>query len=394
MAGLAAARHLQTAGRTVLVIDSNDEPGGRVRSHRIDGLTLDLGFQLLNPAYPEAQHMLDLRALQLRPFTPGVRVRTSSGTHTVVDPFRAPNTIATTVASIPGTRWQQARFGAYAASLAVGTGARLQHRTDGTAEGALQGFGDITSQILRPFLSGVLFDDSLTTSRRLVDVFMRSFIRGTPAVPALGMGAIATQLSTGVALSLNETVRLVTPTSVTTDQRIINARAVLVASDPLTAARLIPELRVPVMRSGTTWWHRAPLPIEAINNGMPILTVDPERRGPLVNTVVMNAAAPEYAPDGFSLIASTAIGTADHSPADISRHLDYLYEMDTSRWEVVAVQQIAQTVPVFPVGTPFRKPTQVSSGVFVAGDHRDTPSIQGALVSGRRAAAAIQHRLA
>jgi hypothetical protein len=74
--------------------------------------------------------------------------------------------------------------------------------------------------------------------------------------------------------------------------------------------------------------------------------------------------------------------------------LKYLYEINTSRWDVVAVQKMAQTVPAFPVGTPFRKPTQLSSGIFVAGDHRDTPSLQGALVSGRRAAAAIKLALA
>jgi hypothetical protein len=35
---------------------------------------------------------------------------------------------------------------------------------------------------------------------------------------------------------------------------------------------------------------------------------------------------------------------------------------------------------------PFRRPMLVGDGLVVAGDHRDTSSIQGALVSGRRAA--------
>jgi predicted NAD/FAD-dependent oxidoreductase len=36
-----------------------------------------------------------------------------------------------------------------------------------------------------------------------------------------------------------------------------------------------------------------------------------------------------------------------------------------------------------------RKPVELGDGLFVAGDHRDTASIQGAMVSGRRAADAI-----
>jgi predicted NAD/FAD-dependent oxidoreductase len=40
-----------------------------------------------------------------------------------------------------------------------------------------------------------------------------------------------------------------------------------------------------------------------------------------------------------------------------------------------------------------RRPVALGDGVFVCGDHRDTPSIQGALVSGRRAAAAVHEAL-
>jgi len=37
-----------------------------------------------------------------------------------------------------------------------------------------------------------------------------------------------------------------------------------------------------------------------------------------------------------------------------------------------------------------RQPVRLSDGLFIAGDHRDTASIQGALVSGRRAATAVR----
>ena len=394
MAGLAAARHLMAAKKNVIVIESNSTPGGRVRSEVIDGVTVDYGFQLLNPAYPEAVRMLDFKALNLRAFTPGVRVRSPHGTRTLVDPFRSPRATLATAKSVPGSRVEQMRFASYMTDLAKGYGRQLQYRKDGTARDAFGNFSDIRDEVLAPFLSGVLFDDSMTTSRRLVDVLLRSFIRGTPAVPAAGMGQIAWQLSRGIPLSLNEAAIRVTPTSVTTNARTLTARAVLVATDPITSARLIPGLPIPQMRSGTTWWHRAPVPVTSLNSGLPILTVDPGRNGPLVNTVVMNAAAPEYASTDQALIASTALGTGQHSSAEIGKHLSYLYEANTARWEIVAVQSMAQTVPAFEVGTPFRQPTRLDSGIFVAGDHRDTPSLQGALVSGRRAAAAITYTLA
>ena len=74
LAGLAAARTLHRAGVQVQVLEAQDCVGGRVRTDRVDGLTLDRGFQLLNPAYPEAERVLDLKALQLRPLAAGVIV--------------------------------------------------------------------------------------------------------------------------------------------------------------------------------------------------------------------------------------------------------------------------------------------------------------------------------
>jgi predicted NAD/FAD-dependent oxidoreductase len=38
---------------------------------------------------------------------------------------------------------------------------------------------------------------------------------------------------------------------------------------------------------------------------------------------------------------------------------------------------------------PLRRRVRLERGLYVCGDHRDTSSIQGALVSGRRAAAEV-----
>ena len=50
---------------------------------------------------------------------------------------------------------------------------------------------------------------------------------------------------------------------------------------------------------------------------------------------------------------------------------------------------IAAALPHQPPPLALRQPARLASGVFIAGDHRDTASIQGALVSGRRAADAV-----
>ena len=61
---------------------------------------------------------------------------------------------------------------------------------------------------------------------------------------------------------------------------------------------------------------------------------------------------------------------------------------DVARYDVV--EGVPDQRP--PMGR-FRRVVRLEPGLFVCGDHRDSGSIQGALVSGRRAAAAVLHDL-
>jgi hypothetical protein len=107
--------------------------------------------------------------------------------------------------------------------------------------------------------------------------------------------------------------------------------------------------------------------------------------GPLANTVVM----PEgHAPPGRALVSSTVVGAARPEP-EIRRELGRIYGVPTEGWELVRTDEVRGALPAFPAGRPLRSPVALGDGLFVAGDHRDTPSQQGALVSGRRAAEAV-----
>jgi predicted NAD/FAD-dependent oxidoreductase len=74
-------------------------------------------------------------------------------------------------------------------------------------------------------------------------------------------------------------------------------------------------------------------------------------------------------------------------PAVRSR-LAVLYDVPTGEWEHVSTYDLPQALPAMPAPHDFRKPVR-HGDVFVCGDHRDTSSIQGALVSGERAAVAV-----
>ena len=103
LAGLSAARSLQAAGRSVVVLEASDGVGGRVRTDVIDGFRLDRGFQVLLTAYPEVERQLDLAALRPCAFDPGSRVWLGKRMYTLGDPTRRPGMLlSSAVAPVGG----------------------------------------------------------------------------------------------------------------------------------------------------------------------------------------------------------------------------------------------------------------------------------------------------
>jgi hypothetical protein len=208
-------------------------------------------------------------------------------------------------------------------------------------------------------------------------------------VPAGGMRRIPGQLAAGLPGGVVHTGVRVTRLrdgAVDTQQGPVRAPTVLVATDPVTAAALLPGLPAPPMHGVTTVYHAAPEPPTA----EPILLLDGERAGPVVNSVVLTNAAPTYSPDTRALVSTSVLGADPPDDAALRRELERLYGVSTAGWEHLATVPVRHALPAAPPPLgDLRRPVDLGNGRYVAGDHRDTPSIQGAMVSGRRAATAV-----
>ncbi len=395
LAGLNAARRLHRAGLSVVVLEASDAVGGRVRTDTVDGLLLDRGFQLLNPCYPRARSDLDLAALDLRMFQAGAVVGRGAGRFVVADPLRSPRDLPADLRLPVGSLRAKAGFLRWAATVGFGPARRIKAGADRSLADELsrRGLdGPLVESVVRPFLAGVLGEDELRTSRRFAELLIRSFVRGTPGVPATGMQAIPDQLASALppgTVRLNSAVTSVEPGIVRCAAGEYHARAVIVAADPIAAAGLT-GLPAPAMNALTTFYHLA----SSSPAQRRLLHLDGDRRGPVVNTAVLTDVAPGYAP-GRALIASSVLGTDSSAAMErrVRAQAGLVYGVDAGEWEHVTTYAIPHALPAMPPGTPLRKAVHLRDGLYVAGDHRDTASQQGALASGHRAAGAVLRQL-
>ena len=395
LAGLAAATTLSAAGRTVVVLESSDGVGGRVRTDHVDGFLLDRGFQIMLTAYPEAHRQLDLDALDMRPFEPGAMIRWGGKFHTVSDPFRRPASVfGTALTPVIGVA-DKLRVAQLRQRVLRGTGRQLATDPETTTLEHLKGMGfsdAAVDRLFRPLFGGIQLDPDLQTTSRMFDLIYRCLAKGDAGVPAAGMGAIPAQLAAKLPPS---TVRLSTPVAqvdghgvMTADGQRIDAGAVVVATEGPAAARLLDRPDV-AGHSVSCCWFAAPTPPV---KGAALL-LDGDGTGPALNVAMMTGAAPSYSSDGRALIAAACPGTHDDSLGQaVTAQLRGWWGAQVDGWELLRTDHIAHAQPAQDVPFTMKKSVRVADGLFVAGDHRDTASIQGALFSGRRCAEAVLGR--
>lgn len=395
LAGLRCARVLQDAGHAVVVLEAADAVGGRIRTDRVDGFLVDRGFQLLNPAYPAVRRWVDVDALGLQGFGAAVAAVTESGTSVLGHPLRAPGLLPGTVRTAlahPGEVAGVLRW--VAPLLRPRPRARLSEVLAGRAdvdraEALDRAGGDgLLRRVVDRFLAGVLLEDDGSTADRFALLLAWMFARGVPSLPVAGMQALPEQLAAplGDRVRLGHRVEDVAGTSVTAADRTWTARQVVVATDG-PRARELTGIEAPATKGVvTTWWSAPDAP------SSDLLHVDARRdpRGPLVNAAVVSRAAPSYAPPGRHLVQGSALLGPGRVPDEgvVRRHAGDLLGVDPSRWEVVARHEVPDALPAQPAPYSATRPVRVGE-LVVCGDHRDTGSIQGALVSGQRAAEAV-----
>jgi phytoene dehydrogenase-like protein len=406
LAGLAAARTLTGSGRSVLLLEAGDRPGGRVATDGLEGFQIDRGFQVYLEAYPEGRRQLDLASLDFGWFEPGALVAENGKLREVSDPWRRPvaavkSLLSGTVGFGDGLRVARLRSrvladfrsGKLDPQRPVASGERSTREFL-----AASGFSDaFIARFFAPFFGGVFLEHGLETSESIFGFTFAMFALGRAGLPAGGMGAIPRQLAAGLPAGVLRTgarVERVAPGVVALEGgETISARSVVVATDGDVAARLLPG----VVALPRAWKSTRMLAFAAPKSPLerPILVVGSDARGAIDNLTVPSDVAAGYAPPGAALVLVTVLPECTLSDADaisaVKREAAKLFGTGVQAWRHLETVHVPKSLPDETPAARQRRPAgpRVADGLFVAGDWCTSGSINGALASGRVAAETI-----
>lgn len=398
LAGLSCARHLLDHGVEAIVLEAGDGVGGRVRTDVVDGFLLDRGFQLLRTAYPEARSLLDYRALELHPFEPSALIRVDGRFVRLTDPFRQPLAALGAALAPVGSVRDKLRLARLRRRALREDLATMLARPEAPTRGALAWYGfspAMVERLFRPLFSSVLMDPGLATSSRMFELALRMLAMGRAALPSRGMAAIPEQLAAGLTSGVHlrwAAAKVERGKLTLAGGEPLRPRAVVVATDGPSASWLLGERVLPPPGSVPVtclYFATEHPPLDE-----PILVLNGEGSGPVSHCCVPSAVSPTYAPAGRHLVSVSVLGKiepGDELERAVVGHLADWFGSGVLGWDLLAIYRIEHAQPAQPVGAldPPERPVRLEPGLYLCGDHRDHASINGALASGRRAAAAV-----
>jgi len=429
----------------VVLLEASPTVGGRVQSDATDdGYILDRGFAVFLEEYPNSKALLDYDALDLCRFDPGALVKLpgKSGLSRVADPLRQPKRLLDAAMSPVGTIKDKARLVPLLIHVMTKSIDEIfaEEETDTLtclkvrwrfSESFIQNF-------LSPFLEGIYLTPLNQQSSRMFHFVFKMFSIGNVSLPRRGIGAVSEQLaakaeSCGVDIRTNCAVDRIRVeqeeegfTITTMDNRAVHADNIVLATDVKSATRMISSMEGHhdmvdfddeiIERSvGCLYYSfdsEAPLdePILVLNGVQERGT----RESPINNVCFPSVVCSDYSPRGSNLCSVSILestlaefdGKDDELDAAVRIQLSGWFPshadaiVDPEKWRLKKIYRIEGAQPAqygcsYPANTnggmdatSFRG-TKLPRGMFLAGDHISTSSLNGALGSGVNAGKAI-----
>lgn len=391
ISGLIAALELEKQGFSPVVLERNNEVGGRVVSQFVEEWPMDIGFQVVLTAYPAVQEYLDLNALDLFEFRPGAAVFQDGKMGILGDPLRHLPFLWKTLAN-PNIglrdKWLTYRLQREVKRLTID---QLFQEPEQDTVSWLRSYGFSRAAIdyfFRPFFSGIFLEKELSTSSRMFRFVYKMFAEGSAAVPRSGIAQVPIQLKNrlkGTRFRLGTEVKSVRDGQVElSDGSTLEARVVLVACDPSEMDTSGSSLKAP------SDWHRCQVFYAWIH-------------GPFPHEEVIGLSATNSLVNNWNLVPLPRILepfaerrllsiTVVDPPEDPD-----LFERVKDEMKSIAQIELSGQVKTYRIDRALPALNSVSNhyqshrggSLYQCGDHLYFPSLEAAMASGKQAATEI-----
>ncbi len=377
LSGLAACLELERQGHSCLLIEETSQIGGKIKTELFEGrYLLDHGFQVILPAYSELKRLLDLKELDLKYFNAGAMIRIGDEWTKISDPLRDPSLLFATAFSKVGSLKDKLLILKLRLSVLALSEEQLFKKPLGSSLDFLIGFGFSEAMIANfwsPFFSGIFLEAELKTEASLLRFLFKMFSQSPVAVPAKGMGHLATTLFSKLQ---NTELRLNSRA-----QRIEKNRVELADGTSLDGA-VIDTRPAPSKNWGsvtTLYFTAEKSPVDG-----PWLILNSKQNKTLINHVaVLSEVSKQYATHGDALISVNLI-QPKASEADflqVKKELKEMFGVQTESWRFLKSFEIEQALPLY-----LSVPTE--------DEKLYTPSQQGPLIKGRQMAEKTENTFA
>ena len=391
VSGLVAAQVLENQGYQPVILEASDRAGGRVKTDIKNGFQLDHGFQVLLSSYPAAQKYLDFKALKLQELKPGAVIFNNGKQQVIGDPLRDISTLFSTLFSGIGTLSDKFKIFQLNLKLKNKSIEAIFSSDEISTKAYLQEFGfssQIITQFFTPFFTGIFLENELTTSSRMFEFVFKMFGEGLAALPKGGMEEISKQLVSNLkhtTFQYNTQVSSVSNEEIVlhTGEKLVST-ATIIATDASKLVRDAPSKNLIWKSCQTLYFTANKRVIEKPMIGLV------SKKDSLINNIFYHTSVATNSNNTEELLSVTVVKehqlTEEQLIATVTKQLQE--ECTIDHLTFLAVYHIKKALPdlkdiKYEVSPP---ETQLSSGIFLAGDVQLNGSLNAAMIAGEKAA--------
>lgn len=398
ISGLVAAIELEKNGYQPVIVDANNEVGGRVTTEIVDGYQLDRGFQVLLEAYPKAQNYLNYKALELQRFLPGAVIFKNGKQQIIGDAFRDISLFWDTVTANVATIGDKLKILKLNKHLKKTTLEAIFEKKEQTTLQYLQDFGfsnKVIEQFFRPFFAGIFLEPRLNTSSRMFEYVYKMFGEGLAVLPKSGIAAIPQQLKSQLKhtrFMLNTKVKEVTDnTLILENGTVLKTHFTIVATN---ASGLIPNLN-----HQETQWKRCDtlyFEVETRTIQKPIIGLIADKNA-LINNLFFHHSLTMTHKAKHQLLSVTVVKSHHLKKDELIKKVISDLEIYCNITKVTFIKHYAID-KALPDVNDMRydcapTETQLKPTIYLAGDYLLNGSLNAAMISGERAAQGVVQSL-